>query len=451
MMRKLIREVIIIALSVTLLAGILSGCAGTKKEGGSAKQETITLYRLNTPDQQNMFPKMGKDFTKLHPNVTVKYIGVPMAEFDSKLMTMCASNTQPDITAQAGVLGQADFFNKGWLIDLTPYIKKYNFDYQKDNLPENVWNNAKINGEQYGIPLELYTTVLVYNKDLFDKAGVAYPTTDYNDTSWTFDKMVDTAKKLTSGSGQKEIYGLNWGWDGGGAMQDPDYFGSSLFQSDAASTGHATSNNLSDPAVYNAYQRIADLTFKDKVMPPIAVLTALSSAGDAFYSGRIAMEVTGTWTLAGVNTLPFKVGVAAVPVGPNPKIRDVLYSDWYYVFKGSKDPDDAFKFLAFMAQPDTQAKLVQESGGDPPASIAALSTYYSNFKSIDSKDLKSVIEGSYPYGEEDLEHYITGSSQIHTLLANELSYVFDGTKTAKSVCVPLQQKLNDTLTTVNKK
>ena len=439
-----------------LVAGAAAGCsgggsAGTSGAAGSSSEPvTITVMQQNDPSH-NYFLTIGKDFTKLHPNVTVKYIGVPYDNFDSKLQTMLASNTQPDITTHVQLMGFMDYYKKQLLTDLTPYMTKYGFDAAKYGIPDQIMKMANVDGKQWGIPLNTFTTVMLINKDLFDKAGVAYPPTDYGDSSWTFDKMVETAKRLTSGTGNNKIYGLYWAWNGGGAMQDPDYFGSSLFPADAVKTGKVTTNNFAQADVIRSYQRIADLTFKDGVSPTPAYVTALagSNSSDPFLSGKIAMEVEGSWGLAGIQSLSFKVGAAAVPVGDNPKVRAVTYTDPYFVLKGSKHPDEAFQYLDYLAQPDNQIKMVQQSGGNPPSSSKALETYYKNFKTIPSKDLNNVVEGSYAYSEEDMEHMIVGSGQIHTLIQNELQVVNDGTKTAQEVCVPLAEKLNSLLKTIN--
>ena len=137
--------------------------------------------------------------------------------------------------------------------------------------------------------------------------------------------------------------------------------------------------------------------------------------------------------------------MAAVPVGGNPNARAVTYIDPYFIMSGSAQPDEAFQFLAYLAQPDIQIKMVQQSGGNPPASSQALDTYYSYFNSIEAADLKNAVEGSYKYSEEDLEHLIVGSGQIHDLLYNELSPVMDATSKAQDVCPPLKPKLNDLL------
>jgi multiple sugar transport system substrate-binding protein len=458
-MSKLIRKCTVLLLSVLLLAGMLVGCTGNPQQSGgqpgsnpaqpdSGQKVTITAMQQNDPSH-GYFTALGQEFTKLHPNITVNYIGVPYEEFDSKLLTMLASGTQPDITTHVQNMGFMDYYAKGLLTDLTPYIQKYKFDNKTCGIPDSIMSIYNFDGKQWGIPLNVFTSVLMYNKDLFDKAGVPYPPSDYSDTSWTFDKMIEVAKRLTSGEGQNKIYGLNWAWDGGMAMQDPDYFGASIFPPEALKTGRPTGNNLKDAKVINAYQTIADLTFKHGVSPTPAYVTALagSDASDPFYSGRIAMEVEGAWGLSGVNELPFKVGVAAIPAFPNSNSRAVIYTDPYFILKGSKHPDAAFQYLAFLAESENQIKMVQQSG-TPPSSTAALETYYKNFSTIDPKDMKNAIEGSYKYGVEDIEHLIVGAGEIHILLANEFSPVLDGTETAEKVCIPLADKLDETIKSI---
>ena len=58
-------------------------------------------------------------------------------------------------------------------------------------------------GVSYGLPqLTTFGTLLFYNQPLFDQAGVKYPPVDWDDTSWTFDAMLDAAKRLTKNPGE---------------------------------------------------------------------------------------------------------------------------------------------------------------------------------------------------------------------------------------------------------
>lgn len=454
---KFLRSSLGVVLAAVMLASPLTGCsgspsaaAGSSKAGETNTSEpvTLTLLQQNTPDK-DYFKTMADDFNKLHKNITVKIIQVPYDQFDSKLQTMIAAKTQPDITTNVQFMGFKDFYVQNLVTDLTPYISKYGFDAKKVGIPDNVMSVGTVNGTIYGIPLNTFCTVLMYNKDLFDKAGVAYPPSSYEDKSWTFDKMVDDAKKLTTGSGANATYGLIWDWTS--SIQSMDYFGKGLLPSELVKTGYGTKSNFADPEVIKDIQRVADLSLVDKVQPMPDVQTAMSGSNgtDPFMTGKIAMEVEGAWGLSGVNELPFKVGVAAIPVGGNDKVRSVMYSDVYFIMKGCKHPDEAFQFLSFMASTEEQEKMVKLSGGDPPSNVNALNTYYNFFKSIDAKDMKNAISGSLPYSEECTEHLIVGASQLDNLYTNEMNVIWNGTVKAADACPKIAEKMDKILQKIN--
>lgn len=461
-MKKSKKRILCAPLAMVLMVSILfgsmfTGCSSSSSNSAAAnstgngdpdKPVTITLLQQNTPDKA-YFKTLAQDFMKLHKNVTINIIQVPYEQFDSKLQTMIAAHTQPDITTNVQRMGFKDFYVKDLLMDLTPYMQKYGFSPEKVGIPENVMKMATVDGKIYGIPLNTFCNVLMYNKDLFDKAGVAYPPSNYEDKSWTFDKMVEDAKKLTTGSGTNATYGLIWDW--AEAIQSMNYFGKGLLPAEAVKTGYCTKSNFSDPDVMKGIQRFADLALVDKVSPTPDIQTAMSGSNgtDPFMTGKVAMEVEGAWGLSGVNELPFKVGVAAIPVGANSNLRSVMFNDPYFILKGCKNPDVAFQFIQFMAQTDEQIKMVQLSGGDPPANVHALNTYYSFFKTIDQKDMKAVIEGSLGYSEECEEHEIVGSGEIDALYTNEMNVILNGTQKATDACPKIGEKMDKILQGIN--
>lgn len=348
-------------------------CQDTQQTAGGEEQITITIMQANSPDKA-YFDKMGQAFTEQHPNIKVEIIAVPYDNFDSKLQTLVASGNAPDVTTHVQAMGFTDFYSKDMLTDLTPYIEETGFDYKAAGIPETVMKSAMEDGKVYGIPLNTFTSVLVYNKDIFDAAGIAYPTSDYEDKTWTYDKMIELAKQLTSGEEGNKTYGLLWNWSGTTPAQDPQYFGASVFNMDESNSAFAKSCNMSEPDVIEAYQKIANLAFVEGISPSPVIQQSMAGTNDSepFLSGRIAMALEGGWILNGLNELPFKTGVAAVPIGADENVRDVIYTDPYFVLKGSKHPKEAFEFIAFMASREMQEQMITDSEGNPPASTLAL-------------------------------------------------------------------------------
>jgi len=440
-----------IMLISTLLALVLvvSACGGGGGGGSKSEVVTITHYTIDSPDR-TFVEKLIPDFESKHPGIKVKVTKAPYEQFDSKLQSSIAAKNAPDVTSHWGYGGFMEYYNKGMLADLTPLMDGFNAsDY---NIPEDVMNIYKVDGKTYGIPLNSYVTVMLYNKDLFDKAGLPYPPTDYEDKSWTFDKMVEYAKKMTVDS--KNIaeaqYGVDFGW--GERDQRPQYFGANVYSDDTWTNGGKPSQvNLTKPEVVDAYSKIYGLIYDEKVSPTPAFSKSVSGQfGDPFLSGKIAMSVVGSWSLAAASDFNFKVGVAAVPQGPNPKVRSVLYVDPLFILKDSKHPKEAFEWIKYLITTEVQEKSIELSGGNPPVNQKAADKYYNNFEGIAPDQIKQVFDGAYKYGFESYNHLISNYSQINELFINELASVENGEKKAADALPDIQDKLTKLLERVNK-
>ncbi|MDQ6419598.1 sugar ABC transporter substrate-binding protein [Paenibacillus sp. LHD-117] len=343
-----------------------------------------------------------------------------------------------------------EYYNKDMLMDLTPYLGDFKAsDY---SIPEEVMDIYKVDGKSYGIPLNSYVTVMLYNKDLFDKAGLPYPPTDYEDKSWTFDKMVEYAKKLTVDSEDLNVaqYGVDFGF--GERNQRPQYFGGNVYSDDVWTNGGKPSEiNLTKPEVVEAYKKVYGLIYDEKVSPTPAFMKSVSGQfGDPFLSGKVAMSVVGSWSLAASSEFNFNVGVAAVPQGPNPDVRSVLYIDPLFVLKDSKHPEEALEWIKFLVTKEIQEKSIELSGGNPPVNQDAAEAYYSNFEGIAPEQLKQVFDGAYKYGFESYNHLIANYSQINELFINELANVENGEQKVEDALPVIEEKLKALLERVNK-
>ncbi|PUA35533.1 sugar ABC transporter substrate-binding protein [Paenibacillus elgii] len=438
-------------LGAILLTGavLLPACASDTKDGGSKGDSTVTITQFvpDVPDK-TFVEKLVPEFEAKHPNIKVKIMKTPYEEFDSKLQAMIAAGTTPDVTSHWGEGGFIEYYDKGLLRDLTDLMKEDNFKASDYGIPDNLMDIYKIDGKNYGIPVYSYVTMLLYNKDMFDKAGVPYPPSDYEDKSWTFDKMVETAKKLSKPSDdfEKVEFGMDWVW--GEKDMRPVYFGAKVYSDDTwTNGGHATSFHFNSPEVVKINQRLSDLILKDKVMPsPEFTKAVAGQGGDPFATGRVGMSVAGAWILASVKDYSFKVGVAAVPYSGSDKNRNVLYVDPLLILKDSKHPKEAYEWIKFQLGKDIQEKSIELSGGTPPANQQAAEKYFSLYSpTIDAKDMKNVVEGGLKYGVESYNHLITHYSEILNIVKNELDLVDNGQKTVAEVSPQLEKKVNDLL------
>ncbi len=165
-------------------------------------------------------------FEAKYPNITVEISDTPSADYTNKLSIMLNGGSDVD----AFWVKDADTIkalnDKGQLADLTEYINRDGVDLSAYNgLAENFIFDNKV----VGLPARTDYYVLYYNKDIFDAAGVEYPS---NDMTW--EEFEATAKQITSGSDASKTYGAlihtwqacveNWGvQDGKHTIMDTDY------------------------------------------------------------------------------------------------------------------------------------------------------------------------------------------------------------------------------------
>ena len=165
----------------------------SKSEPVKAEELTITepvtlkLYShfaaINTPnDVDALFGTVKKK----HPNINIELIK------GTKLTDMIAAGEVPDLIATTHFY-MNDLLPLGVASDMTDFVKKYQVDLSKfEPQAINAIKSYGKKGELYGIPYTLNYGVLIYNKDIFDRFGVPYPT---DGMSW--DKIIELSKQLT--------------------------------------------------------------------------------------------------------------------------------------------------------------------------------------------------------------------------------------------------------------
>ena len=326
-------------------APVAAPTASGGKASGAPVEITFSMW--GAPEELTVWKQIVADFEAANPNIKVN---VEVSDWDSywsKLKTQLAAGTPPDVFAMDAPL-YLDYQSRGVLLNLQPYLDK-NPDMLKDVYPQTL-SAYKTPDGYYGLPRDFQTIVLFYNKDMFDKAGVAYPTAD-----WTWDDLRAAAKKLTkdtNGDGKTDQYGfifdqwdmeVGWSealWSYGGDIISPDH----------------TKTLIGEPKARQAWQLLNDMVFVDKSVPDANTIGQYG--GDLFQAGVAAMTPMGHWAVPGYNTAGFKFDVVPMPKGPAGPATSVN-SAGFVVAKASKNPDAAFAFIQFAISKAGQTRLAQ--------------------------------------------------------------------------------------------
>lgn len=183
-----------------------------------------------------------ESFERLHPEVEV-VIEQSADHFES--LSACRSDEAPDIVESGG---WALFNREGMFVDLNPFVEQSGMEADLYTGPLAI---ARHNGTLPGLPVDMSVPLLVFNKEMFDKAGLPYPEDD-----WTWERFVEAAKKLTirGEDGVAVQFGFGIGVDI--EWYEPFVFrngGSYLSPDGRTARGYADS-----PATIEAMQKIID-------------------------------------------------------------------------------------------------------------------------------------------------------------------------------------------------
>ena len=321
--------------------------AATVAPAAAGEPVQITYMEWGDPAELDVWKAIVSDFEAANPNIKVKVDVSDWESYWTKLKTLLAADTPPDVFAMDAPL-YLDYQSRGVLLNLQPYIDQ-NAGMLDGLFPGTLTAYQTPDG-YFGLPRDFQTIVVFYNKDMFDAAGVAYPK-----AGWTYDDLRTTAKALTkdtSGDGKIDQFGYVIDpWDFEPGMSEIIW----AYGGDLVSADH-TKTLLGEPKSRQAFQFLHDMMFIDKSIPDPNTTTQYGE--DLFLSGNAAMMAMGHWAVPSYSEASFKWDVVPMPAGPAGPATSVN-SAGFVVGKASKHPDAAFAFLQFVLSTAGQTRLAQ--------------------------------------------------------------------------------------------
>jgi multiple sugar transport system substrate-binding protein len=313
----------------------------------SAEQVKLTYFTFSAaPDHLKDLDAIVAAFEAQHPNIQIEVQTAAYADYFTKLQTAVAGGTTPD-TFELNYENFVGYASAGTLLDLTGpsgadatfaastyYPKAYGV-FQRD-------------GVQYGLPESFSDVLLYYNKDLFDKAGVAYPTAD-----WTWKDELAAAEKLTDKASG------TWG-----DFQPIQFFefykvlaqnGGSFFSSDGKSV------TFNDPKGVEAASWLIDKV--GKVMPDNAFGSDEDTA--LFKAGKLAMWHSGIWQFATLKDVPFAWDVQVEP--GNVQKAHHFFANAVVASANTQHPAEAWAWLRFLTSSPEAVKIRLDASWELPA------------------------------------------------------------------------------------
>ena len=344
-----------LGMSAVMVAGMMAGCGSSSDSSssdskGSSKSGDKVELTLGIWDenQRDAMQKMIDAYEAENDNVSISIQLTPYkgGEYWTKLEASAGGGTAPDVF-WLNVLHLDSYVEGGILDDMTDAIASSDI---KDNFSDTLVNNYVRDGKNYAVPKDFDTNALWYNKDLFDQAGVEYPTDDM-----TYDDLVALATELKDKLP-----------DGVYPFACPVDFQTWYYQTVYANGGwilndDATETGYGDAKTQEGIQCWIDMI--DAGLSPSA--STLSETGsDAMFEGeQIAMTLAGSYMVpeyASNDTIKDKIDCVEVPTF-NGVEDNCINGLGFAVYEGSKQKEEAEKFAIWMGSSEAQ-KIQGETG-----------------------------------------------------------------------------------------
>ena len=343
-------KIVLILLMFILLSSSLFA-AGSRAE---APAGTTTLkWAMWDADLTVYYKPLIEAFQAKNPNIKIELVDLGSADFMLLISTQLAGGADLDIITIKDMPGYANLVRQNRLEPLKAYMSSKNIN---PSIYGGLIEQLTVSNEVYTLPFRSDFWLIYYNKDIFDKAGVPYPTNDM-----TLEQYDALARRVTSGSGANKIYGAHYhGWRS--ATQ--------LF-------GILDGKNTIVDGTYDFlaphYERILKQQDDGIVMSLAAIRTSGTHYSGAFFNSQIAMMNMGSWFIAtqiaqvkkgeassknwGLVKYPHPAGVpAGTTLGTLTGIS---------VNRNSTKKDAALSFIQFVAGPEG-ALVLAKTGNFPP-------------------------------------------------------------------------------------
>jgi len=338
----------------------IAACApvGQQGDGGgdSPASATTTIGFLTQGGDEaaiNRYQPLIEQFESDNSDITVEMILEPggAIEIQTKLLTLIAAGDAPD-TYWAHSYTNSGQAKRNIQLALDDLLAA-DTDIKADDFLPAAWLDFQVDGKQIGFPRETTSTVLIYNKELFDKHGLPMPT-----DNWTWADFTEAAATLTEGEGTNKIFGTaDWNlnrntwclmWQKGGDVLNAD----------------RTAYTMNEEVNVEVVRQIASWQGEDGFHIPGEEKGGFTTA-DLFTTGRIGMFPQFS-VFTGIAAAEFEWDVTHLPLDPGDTPTTRVASAGHSAYSGSEKQEEAWRFLKKLVSADAYWHWV-ESGLRLPA------------------------------------------------------------------------------------
>lgn len=345
----------------------------TEEETTPEKKERVTIrwyVGLGTGSSEEQMPDqeaLVEEFNTSQDEIELVIEFIVNEQAPDVLKTQIAGGNPPDIVGPVGQSGVNEF--EGLFLDLNPYLEDYDWsDFDQGSI-----DAYRLAEGTFGIPFAVFPSVIYYNRDLFDEAGLEYPPhewgADYADGElWNIEKLEELAMLLTVDANGNDATSPDFDPEN---IEQFGYFtqwtlprgeATALFGADNVvdENGNAMLSDRWRQAFHWYYEGM----HKKHFIPNATYQESdLLAAGNPFDSGNVAMVHCHLWYTCCCTNVP-NWDAAAVPSHGDGELISKLHADTFRILKSTENPEEAVEVLKWLVG-DAAAELLPIYGGFP--------------------------------------------------------------------------------------
>lgn len=440
MKKKWLSVLLAMAMTVSLAAcggGSNGGDNGGGDASGGASGDGKTLRVAIWDNNQRKGLQQIADEWSETSNVKVDIQVMDWTTYWTMLEAGVSGGEMPDVFWMHSQYAEM-YKNAGVLADLNSYIAEDDAIDLENYYPGITELYSGENGEQFAIPKDHDTIAVIYNKAIFDKYGIDYPTND-----WTWEEYADIAKEITEKGKDDGVYGtyMNCGNNQDGWWNTVYSFGGSIISEDRKASGMDSAESI------KAMQFI-----HDEILPSCPSQDSMANTGgDAMMiSGTIGLYPQGSWAVLGYYEADNKddFGWVQMPwedVNGNGTCdegeRATIYNGLgWSIYKNSEMADEAWGLVSALTCKEGQLKQA-ELGVTMAGYIGCSEAFAGAFEGMDVSPFVDIEET----GTLVFRPYSKYAGRWADNMTNILVPAWNGEKTMEEVCIEIAEDMNSIL------
>lgn len=337
-------------LAICLLLAMVAAMAAAS----APKVTTITYTRWAGTEEERDFTELINKFMKENPDIQVKCEFLPWGSYWDKLRVSILGGTAADVISFSHSMS-APYISREVVYDMSKLPRARTLLNQMQEGSRAV---GLVGNKIYGMPVGLGVRAVVYNKALFDKAGLPYPDSV---KPMTWDQFMKLSKLTVKDSNGKYV------------QFAARFHVMEMWESIVVQAGGQYMDSYTKPTkiMINTKEGVAGLQYlqdlvKNELIPPWDLTTEwegpFGSPDSAVATGKVAMMQTGPWSLGPVKEKGISFGTCPLFMGKKRANRG--YINFLSIARNTKNAQAAWRLIEWMCG---KGQLEFTKTGDLPA------------------------------------------------------------------------------------